>query len=55
MDKKEAAELLENILNILVEVGNGTTDEELHEAADMLFDFRDHYFKFSDIEPEENG
>lgn len=49
MDKKEAATILEDILNILVEVGNGTTHEELHEAADLLFDFRDHYFKYSDI------
>ena len=32
--------LLEDVLDVLVEVGNGTTDKELHAAADDLFKFR---------------
>ena len=33
--------LLEDVLDTLVEVGNGVTDEQLHEAADKLFKVRD--------------
>ena len=29
--------LIEDILDVLIEVGNGTTDEMLHVAADKLF------------------
>jgi len=49
MDKKEAANILEDVLDILIEVGNGTTEEQLHEAADLLFDFRENYFKYSEL------
>ena len=45
MTKDEASKLLEDVLDTLVEVGNGVTDEMLHEAADKLFRFRDEYFK----------
>jgi len=41
----EASILLETVLDTLVEVGNGVTDENLHEAADQLFKFRDYWFK----------
>lgn len=44
LTKKEAAEILEDVLDVLVEVGNGTTDEQLQEACDKLFKFRDGYF-----------
>lgn len=33
--------LIEEILDTLIEVGNGVTDEHLHEAADKLFKIRD--------------
>ena len=29
---------------LLIEVWNGTTQHELHEACDKLFKFRDEYF-----------
>lgn len=32
--------LIEDVLDTLVEVGNGVTDEHLHEAADKLFKAR---------------
>jgi hypothetical protein len=38
---KEVFGLIEDILDTLIEVGNGTTDEMLHEAADELFRVRD--------------
>lgn len=44
MTKQEAHGLLEDVLDTLVEVGNGVTDEMLHEAADKLFKFRDEWF-----------
>lgn len=45
LSQNEASKLLEDVLDILVEVGNGTTDEMLKEAANKLFKFRDGYFK----------
>jgi predicted amidophosphoribosyltransferase len=47
MDKRKASSLLEDVLDQLVEVGNGATDESLHEACDKLFAFRDEYFRDS--------
>ena len=38
---KEVFGLIEDVLDTLIEVGNGTTDEMLHEAADELFRARD--------------
>ena len=38
---KEVFGLIEDVLDTLIEVGNGTTDEMLHEAADKLFRVRD--------------
>ena len=38
---KEVFGLIEDILDTLIEVGNGTTDEMLHEAANKLFKVRD--------------
>ena len=43
--REEARSILEDVLDTLIEVGNGTTDEMLHEAADKLFRFRDKWFK----------
>lgn len=40
----DAALIIENVLDVLVEVGNGTTDEELYKAADYLFALRDKWF-----------
>ena len=39
--RAEVFGLIEDILDTLIEVGNGTTDEMLHEAADELFRVRD--------------
>ena len=38
---KEVLGLIEDVLDTLIEVGNGTTDEMLHEAANKLFMVRD--------------
>lgn len=38
---KEVFGLIEDVLDTLIEVGNGTTDEMLHEAANKLFRVRD--------------
>jgi hypothetical protein len=43
MTKEQASELIEDVLDTLVEVGNGVTDEMLHEAANKLFKFRDEF------------
>lgn len=45
ISKDEASELLEDVLDTLVEVGNGATHEMLKEACDKLFRFRDKWFK----------
>lgn len=37
----DAMELIEDILDTLMEAGNGTTDEALHKAADQLLKVRD--------------
>lgn len=37
----DARLIIEDVLDTLIEVGNGVTDEELHYAADKLFKFRD--------------
>lgn len=39
--RAEVFGLIEDILDTLIEIGNGTTDEMLHEAADELFRVRD--------------
>jgi hypothetical protein len=40
----EASIILETVLDTLIEVGNGTTDRQLHEQCDQLFKFRDKWF-----------
>ena len=40
-DETEAMSLIESVLDTLVEVGNGVTDEHLREATDQLFKARD--------------
>ena len=47
LEKGEASILLEEVLDTLIEVGNGTTEEHLHEAVDRLSKFRDEYFMWS--------
>lgn len=37
----DASLIIENVLDTLVEVGNGSTENDLHKAADYLFAFRD--------------
>ena len=44
MSDDDAALIIESVLDTLVEVGNGVTDEHLHAAADKLFKFRDEWF-----------
>ena len=39
----EARIILEDVIDTLIEVGNGTTDEQLHKAADKLLNFRDNW------------
>jgi hypothetical protein len=56
MTKEEATTILEDVLDTLVEVGNGTTEEHLKEACDKLFKFRDEWFNKSEkkiMSPEE--
>lgn len=43
MNKTEAHKIIEDVLDVLVEVGNGTTDEQLREACDKLFKFKDEF------------
>jgi proline dehydrogenase len=45
MTHLEASEIIEDVLDTLVEVGNGATDKMLHEAGAKLFKFRDEYLK----------
>jgi len=45
LSNEDASFIIENLLDVLVEVGNGTTDEELHKQADYLFALRDKYLK----------
>lgn len=45
MTKEEASTILEDVIDTLFEVGNGVTDDMLHEACDKLFKFRDEWFK----------
>lgn len=40
----EATVILEDVIDTLIEVGNGTTEKQLHEAADKLLNFRDNWF-----------
>jgi len=56
MNKEEAAIIIEEVLDTLVEVGNGTTQHDLHEAADQLFRFRNEWFNKIEVwvEPEED-
>jgi hypothetical protein len=44
LTKEESSILLEYVIDTLIEVGNGVTDKDLHEAADRLFKFRDFWF-----------
>ena len=44
MTRDEAVIIIEEVLDTLIEVGNGVTDEHLHDAADKLLDFRDNFF-----------
>lgn len=39
-EEKRAFTLLEDVLDTLVEVGNGVSDKDLHEAAAKLFEAR---------------
>lgn len=43
LTESEAFNLVDNVIDTLIEVGNGTTDDMLHEAADILFLVRDYY------------
>lgn len=43
--RPEAVTLLEDVLDTLVEVGNGITEEDLKISCDKLFKFRNEYFK----------
>lgn len=45
MTKQKAAIILEEVIDTLIEVGNGVTDEMLHAAADQLIKFRDEWFE----------
>jgi hypothetical protein len=45
MTPDEATILYEDVLDVLTEVGNGTTDDMLHEALNKLFRIRDEYLR----------
>jgi hypothetical protein len=42
---EDAALIIEIVLDSLVEVGNGTSKQTLHESANYLFALRDKWFK----------
>ena len=39
-DANKAFGIVEDVLDTLIEVGNGTTEDDLHNAADKLFGLR---------------
>ena len=39
--REEAFSLIDDVIDTLIEVGNGTTEDMLHEAADKLLVVRD--------------
>lgn len=43
--KKDYSVILEEVIDTLTEVGNGVTEQALHEAADKLLDFRDNHYE----------
>ena len=45
MTNNEAFYLIDSVLDALIEVGNGITEERLHEECDNLFKFRDLWLK----------
>jgi len=50
-DVNKAFGIVEDVLDTLIEVGNGTTDDDLHDAADKLFGLR--YFLTSVFQPDQ--
>lgn len=45
MERREAAILIEDILDCLIEYGNTNKDEELiQKAREKMFEFRDEWF-----------
>lgn len=44
LTKDDVSLIIENVLDVLIEVGNGTTEDELHKAADYLLALRDKWF-----------
>lgn len=44
LSDEDATLIIEIVLDTLIEVGNGTTDDELHKAADYLIALRDKWF-----------
>lgn len=44
MTSDVAACLLEDVIDTLIEVGNGTTEDHLNEALHKLLRFRDEWF-----------
>lgn len=40
----DAKLIIEEVIDTLIEVGNGTTDEQLHKACDYLLSLRDLWF-----------
>ena len=42
---EDAALIIEIVLDSLIEVGNGVSDETLHESAEYLFALRDKWFQ----------
>ena len=52
--RKEAFMLIDDVIDTLIESGNGTTTEMLHEAADMLFIVRDCFIDWEQSDGERN-
>lgn len=44
LSNDDAKLIIEEVIDTLVEVGNGTTDEQLHKACDYLLSLRDLWF-----------
>lgn len=42
---EDAKFIIEEVLDCLVEVGNGTTDKQLHECANFIFALQDNWLK----------
>ena len=52
MTNNEARTIIEEVIDTLIEVGNGVTDQDLHKECDKLLSFRNEYFNKLPVETD---